>query len=117
LVSFGARFKELRKNKRLTQQELTDKINEQFQFTISKSSISAYENDISIPEMNTLISFAEFFEVSIDYLLGRSNIKNPNVEVYAQAFHSISTEELTQEEVDLLENMIEQFKKNRGIRK
>jgi len=117
MATFGERFKSLRTEKGLTQQQLADKINSLHNLSFGKSSISLYENDKGAPELAALEKFADFFEVGIDYLLGRTNIKNPNVEVYAQAFHSISTEELTQEEVDLLENMIEQFKKNRGIRK
>lgn len=64
---FGIRFKEERKRKNLTQQGLAS------QFHLDKSSISKYENGHQIPEMDTLINFANFFDVSIDYLLGKTD--------------------------------------------
>jgi len=117
MPSFGTRFKQLRKDRDMTQMELATIMNNKYGYSFGKSSISSYENDKRTPELGALKNFAEFFNVSLDYLLGVSSIKNPNVEVYAQAFHSISTEDLSQDEIDLLENMIEQFKKNKGIRK
>ncbi len=70
MISFGDRFKSLRIEKNMTQQQLADL------FFTKKSSISRYENNIQLPEIDTLRKFADFFEVSIDYLLCRSNLKN-----------------------------------------
>lgn len=64
---FSKRFKEERKRKNLTQQELADK------FHTDKSSISKYENDHSMPELPILQKYANFFGVSIDYLLGNTD--------------------------------------------
>ncbi|MFZ4908213.1 helix-turn-helix domain-containing protein [Enterococcus thailandicus] len=65
-MDFGARLKELRKNKRLTQQELGDIIH------VSKVSISGYERGERSPDRETLTALADFFEVTTDYLLGRN---------------------------------------------
>lgn len=70
MTSFGYRFKDLRLEKNLTQQQLAD------MFYTKKSSISRYENNLQIPEIDSLQKFADFFHVSVDYLLCRSNIKN-----------------------------------------
>jgi repressor LexA len=70
LSSFGDRFKELRLENNLTQQQLADK------FFTKKGSISRYENNLQIPEIDSLQKFADFFKVSIDYLLCRSNIRS-----------------------------------------
>jgi len=113
---FSTRFKELRKEKGLTQQELASIINEKYGFTFGKSSISGYENGKAVPETIALTKFAEFFNVSVDYLLGQSNRRKPQVEVYKQSFQGISTKDLTEDEIRLIENMIEQFKKNRGVK-
>lgn len=67
--TFGKRFKEARKEKRLTQEQLADK------FHLKKSSISRYENDKQMPEVNLLKEFADFFGVTVDYLLGSESIK------------------------------------------
>ncbi len=69
MTSFGSRFKKLRKEKNLTQDKLAEK------FFLQKSSISKYENNVHIPEIDVLQKFADFFEVSIDYLLGRSDYR------------------------------------------
>lgn len=74
MATFGERFKEERKSKGLTQEQLAKK------FFLNKSSISRYEKDAQIPEMPTLEKIADFFQVSIDYLLGKSDIKKQSIE-------------------------------------
>ncbi|WP_163195549.1 helix-turn-helix domain-containing protein [Clostridium thermarum] len=69
MTTFGTRFKQLRMERKLTQEKLAE------MFYLNKSSISRYENDIQIPEMPTLEAFAEFFDVSVDYLLGKTDIR------------------------------------------
>ena len=69
-MSFGPRLKELRTNKKLTQQQLGDIIH------VSKVSVSGYENGTRTPDTDTLQSIANYFNVSLDYLVGRT--KNPN---------------------------------------
>lgn len=66
--TLGIRLKELRKNHGLTQKALADIL------LIDNSSISKYENDKAIPENELLQRIADFFSVSVDYLLGRSDI-------------------------------------------
>lgn len=70
MATFSERLKQLRKDKKLTQKELAQK------FFLDDSSISKYENGKAVPETELLQSLSDFFEVSVDYLLGRSNIKN-----------------------------------------
>lgn len=72
-MTFGERFKQLRVAFGLTQQELADDVNKVYGYTFSKSSISQYENDKKTPGNKALISFAQYFNVSIDYLLGVSD--------------------------------------------
>ncbi|SHH54042.1 Helix-turn-helix domain-containing protein [Caloranaerobacter azorensis DSM 13643] len=74
-ATFGERFKQLRKEKNMTQEELAKK------FFLNKSSISRYEQNKQVPEMDLLKGFADFFNVSIDYLLGRTDIRNPEKEL------------------------------------
>lgn len=68
-MSFAERLKELREEKELTQTEL-GKI-----FSLSKQTISSYENGGSTPGQETLKKIADFFNVSIDYLLGHTNVR------------------------------------------
>ena len=55
----------------MTQQELANKLNS------AKSSIAMYESEDRKPSMDVLIRLSEIFNCTIDYLLGKSDIKNP----------------------------------------
>lgn len=69
MATFSERFKQLRMERRLTQDSLAEI------FFLNKSSISRYESGKQIPEPQTLQKFADFFEVSLDYLMGKSDIR------------------------------------------
>lgn len=77
MSTFGERFKLLREEKKLSQKELAKIFNEKYNHKYTNRSISAYENNRHQP--STLKDFAEYFEVSTDYLLGISDIRNPNI--------------------------------------
>ncbi len=64
MENFPDKLRILRKNKGLNQSQLADKIG------IARTTVSNYEQGVRFPKQNTLIKIAEFFEVSVDYLLG-----------------------------------------------
>lgn len=104
MSTFGERVKELRLDKGLTQQELANF------FYLNKSSISRYEKDKQIPELETLEKLSDFFEVSLDYLLAKSDIKNPEEAIKVNTSNSISTKGLSDENIKLINTMIKQLK-------
>lgn len=63
------RLKELRKSKKISQLKLALALN------MNQNTISRYENMEREADYETLIKFADFFNVSLDYLLGRSDEK------------------------------------------
>ena len=65
------RLKELRKNKGCTQISL------QMQTGIEQALLSKFENDERVPPTETLLKLAEFYDVSIDYILCRT--ENPEI--------------------------------------
>jgi len=67
----GPRLKELRTKKSLTLKALGRKIN------VAESTLSLYENGKREPDYETITKFADFFNVTLDYLLGKSSIPNP----------------------------------------
>lgn len=67
----GERFADLRKDKKLSQKELADKLK------ISSYTISSYEREKSTPDDEMKVKIAEFFNVSLDYLLGLTNEEIP----------------------------------------
>ena len=60
-------FKRLRTSSGYTQADIAEKLG------ISKSTISMYENGNREPDFETLELIADFFNVDIDYLLGRTD--------------------------------------------
>ena len=64
----GKRLKELREQKGLTQKELAQTLG-----LSSKSTITNYEQDDRDPDYETLIKIANYFEISVDYLLGQTD--------------------------------------------
>lgn len=68
---FSERLKLLRKSKDLTQTELATILH------LSHGAVAMWETNKRQPDNETLSRLADFFEVSIDYLLGRNETKNP----------------------------------------
>lgn len=66
------RLKELRKQRRISQLRLATELN------MNQNTISRYENMERQADYETLIRFADYFHVSVDYLLGREETtENP----------------------------------------
>ena len=65
----GKRLKELREKRGLTQKELAQHIH------ISRDTYAQYEINRRSPDFKTLIYLADFFGVTIDYLLGRNKVE------------------------------------------
>ena len=63
------RLKSLRKEKNISQLKLA------FDLNMNQNTISRYENLERQADYETLIKFADYFDVSVDYLLGRYDIK------------------------------------------
>ena len=70
-MTFKERLKALRKNKHLTQNELADILN------YGATAISNYENGRNQPSIKDLMTIAQFFNVSLDYLLCATDIDIP----------------------------------------
>lgn len=66
---FGERLKELRENQCMKQSDLADYLN------VSRQSVGGYENGTTEPPMDIIIKIADKFNVTCDYLLGRTDEK------------------------------------------
>ena len=72
----GSLLKELRKEKRLTQEQLAE------HFNVSTRSVSRWENGINMPELSLLIELADFYNVDIREIIdGERKSENVNEEV------------------------------------
>lgn len=94
---FGKRLAELRNNKGISQYELAARMK------LSRGQLANYEQGTREPDFNTLIALADFFEVSLDNLLGRNWTSNKTTKESANvAFFGEKKEILTEEESNFL---------------
>jgi transcriptional regulator with XRE-family HTH domain len=82
-------LKTLRLAKGLSQQSLADKLD------VSQQSIYKYENQITEPNIDMLKAIADFFDVSVDYLIGYSSC--------AHKVEAVQETELNADELDLVQ--------------
>lgn len=75
--SFSLKLKELRQKNNLTQDQLADELNTRYHLNESKATISQFEHNKRIPDLDRLINIADYFQVSLDYLC--CNKSNDNV--------------------------------------
>ena len=66
---FSANLRKLRMSRGMTQGELAKR------FNISRSCIANYESEKRQPDHEMIRKIADYFDVSIDFLLGRSSVK------------------------------------------
>ncbi|HEO8422653.1 helix-turn-helix domain-containing protein [Niallia sp. FSL W8-0635] len=92
-MNFPERLRYLRKSANISQQTLGDAMN------VTKVSISGYETGNRKPDTDTLQKLADYFDVSTDYLLGRSETKE------TRATYHTTEKEITIEEAVLLSQL------------
>ena len=108
MITLADRLKELRKSNKLTQEELGKILG------VGKTTISMYETNNSTPNDEIKLKIADYFNISLDYLLGKTEIKNYDQiekEERTIALHSdYSYDELPDEARKEIENFIEFIK-------
>lgn len=105
-MNLGERLKNLRLEKGVSQTELAK------QFNIARSTLSQYESNQRTPSDEIKIKLSEYFNVSVDYLLGKTDFRNytedPDITV---ALHSDTDyDDLPKEALDEINNFIEYIK-------
>lgn len=107
------RLKILRKEKLKTQQQMATMLG------ISQQAYATYENDTRMPPLDIVSKLADYFEVTVDYLLGRTDSPDlalpKEIENMQFAFHGgINTEGLSKEDIDTLKKMAEFMRSNKN---
>ena len=69
-------LKKLREDASISQKALADAIG------VSQQSVNKYENHHIEPDIETLIRIADFFETSVDYLIGHTSVRRKIEEVH-----------------------------------
>ena len=73
-MKLGEKLRKLRKDRKLTQKELAEKL------SVNMSHLNRIENSKCQPSIEMLKKFAEFFGVSTDYLLSAVEFPKVNIE-------------------------------------
>lgn len=73
MVNMGNKLKNLRKQRRLTQKQVADRIG------LAISAVSSYEAGTRYPSYDILIKLARIYHVSTDYLLGMTDKKELDI--------------------------------------
>ena len=71
----GEKIKELRTIKKITQEDLANYLG------VAPQTVYKYEKGINEPDLSTTNKIAEFFDVTTDYLIGRTNEPNTIKEI------------------------------------
>ena len=91
MASFGELLAELRQDKKLTQDQLAKEL------FVTAGTISNYENSVHFPDVEKLLAIADYFNVTTDYLLGRSSCNLPLDVLDEQLFSGITAGNLIED--------------------
>lgn len=108
------RLRELRKSKNMTLKDIANILN------VSESAISQYENNKREMDNASLAIIADYFNVTIDYLLGRTDSPNlaipKEMEGISVAFSSgISMNGLNADQIEDVMNYIDYIKNKKKM--
>lgn len=78
MVNIGEKLKELRKERELTLDMLVADLNQSYpDIKVNKSMISRWERGENDPSLEYARHLAMYFNVSLDYLIGLTDVKTP----------------------------------------
>ncbi|MEG1256855.1 helix-turn-helix transcriptional regulator [Clostridium sp.] len=108
-MTFGERLKELRESKGLTQEQISEVIN------VTRPTIAGYETKGKQPDYDKLKTLADYFNVSVDYLLGHSDTRTPQIKEEPKKFSTkvetiaahLDDKNLTDDKIDKIKDYID----------
>lgn len=77
IEGLGSRLKELRTERDMSMDMVVYDINNRYNAGITKGHLSKWENEVNIPSLHHAKYLCLYYNVSLDYLLGLTNIKAP----------------------------------------
>lgn len=92
-------LKSLREDASVSQKQLAEAIG------VSQQSINKYENHSIEPDISTLIRIADYFDTSVDYLIGNTSVR--------RKIENVTTYDLNTEESKLINHFRKLSKKKR----
>jgi transcriptional regulator with XRE-family HTH domain len=77
LKEVGKRLKELRQQRELTMDMVVYDVAHTYNIEFTKGNLSRWENGINCPSLIYAAYLAKYFNVSLDYLIGNTDVKTP----------------------------------------
>ena len=112
-MTVGQKIYELRNEKHMTQEELAERMG------VSRQSVSKWESDTSLPELEKLKALAELFEVSLDKLVNADYAENAESKATPKATASedfSSDIKIIRNQIDTLNKKVKQLKRGSAIK-
>lgn len=94
MADIGDRIKELRLANHMTQDELAKKL------YITRSAVGMYEQGVRRPDFEHMDAMADFFNVSLDYLMGKTDTNIGYPRHFAEAFRSSTPKPMLMREAE-----------------
>ena len=110
---FGERIKAIRKENNMSQKDLAKIIG------VTDRAIGYYEKEQRVPPQDILQKLADFFNTSVDYILGRTNVKTPLVKEVEHEFSEMfqmlyeANSKLSKNDKRLMMNLMKTFLDNK----
>ena len=77
IENLGKRLKELREQRELTMDMVVYDVANTYHVEFTKGNLSRWENGVNYPSLIYAAYLAKYFNVSVDYLIGRTTQKEP----------------------------------------
>jgi transcriptional regulator with XRE-family HTH domain len=107
----GKKIKELREIKKITQEELAKYLG------VAPQTVYKYEKEINEPDLKTTSKIAEYFNVTTDYLLGRTDIPdmlNEPIQIAASMKDGLDISDMDDDEKKFINDFVEMVRKKKG---
>lgn len=98
-MKLNEKIRELRKEKKLTQEQLAEAME------VSTASVSKWETGQAVPEVTMLVALADYFQVSVDAMLGHE-VSGDHMEAMLSEMERLSNEKRMEEAKTLAEKLV-----------
>lgn len=109
-ISLGENLRALRSKENVTQEQLAQALE------VSPQAVSRWENEAALPDISVLPVIANYFDVTVDYLLGVDTAhKQRETDKVIETDNRLRSEGKTRESVDFLREKVREFPSNPEI--
>ncbi|WP_049518554.1 helix-turn-helix domain-containing protein [Streptococcus parasanguinis] len=106
-MEFAERLKTLRKQVKLTQAQIAEKLN------ISQQAYASWERGVKKPTQENLVKIAQILNVTVDYLVGNSDEKIENELDNVEFLFRMNSKGLTEKEKEIFKRELIEFMEER----